>query len=66
MYAMQCRCGHPGCLMPAYTRRQDTACSSEESNYATLCAEHHAENDEYRAERWNEYWSEIRGGMYDV
>lgn len=52
--------------MPAYRRRQDTAYADEELNYATLCAEHHAENDEYWAERWDEYWSDIHGGLYGV
>jgi hypothetical protein len=52
--------------MPAYRRRQDTAYDDEESNFATLCAGHHAENDEYWAERWHEYWSDIRGGLYGV
>lgn len=66
MYTLQCRCERPGCLMPAYRRRQDTAYADEELNYVTLCAEHHAENDEYWAERWDEYWSEVRGGLYGV
>jgi len=46
--------------MPAYRRRQNTAYNDEESNYATLCAEHHAESDEYWEERWHEYETDIR------
>jgi hypothetical protein len=59
MCALQCVCTYPGCTFPAVTRRQATAYQDDASNHATLCVDHHVENDAYWQERWADYYSDI-------
>jgi len=45
-----------GCGRPGIRRRQNTAYPNDEMNFAILCAECQAENDEHWAEMWAEYY----------
>ena len=45
-------------------RSQNTAYTDEYKNYACFCQECQAEANTYWQERWDDYYAEIRGGLY--
>jgi hypothetical protein len=45
-------------------RRLCTQYSKEEDNWVTCCEEQFNEINDYYKERWQDYWSDVRSGLY--
>jgi cyclopropane fatty-acyl-phospholipid synthase-like methyltransferase len=45
-------------------RRLCTQYANEEDNWVTCCEEQFNEINDYYKERWQDYWSDIRAGLY--